>query len=162
MTARRRSGASGGDGIPAAGRAAQEGRGGPPTKFRGHGGAPASTPPLGKGERGSEGCAPALRADVSKRAEAKPPGLAHRVEPSDPDEDDFGAPPPRDGMAAEAWSLYRRAVSKGDYRSATAAFRTFCELEGALGPARRRKKGSSLAERLKRASDELARIPGVR
>jgi len=65
-------------------------------------------------------------------------------------------------MAAEAWRLYQKAVSKGDLRSATAAFRTLCELQGVLGPARRRKKSDNLAERLKRAADELARIPGAR
>jgi hypothetical protein len=119
------------------------------------------TPPF-KGERRSEGVAPALHARVSKHDEPKTPVVSKRAEVSDGDEDDFGAPPSRDEMVAVAWRLYSRAERKGDYRSATAAFRTLCELTGALGAARRRKKSTGLAEKLKRATAELSKIPGVR
>lgn len=119
------------------------------------------TPPR-KGERGAEGSAPALHARVSKHDQPKTPTVSKRAEVADGDEDDFGDPPSRDEMVAEAWRLYRRATGKGDYRSATAAFRTLCELTGALGAARRRKKSTGLAEKLKRATAELSKIPGVR
>ena len=118
--------------------------------------------PPGKGERGSRGSAPALHARVSKHAEPKTPTVSKRSEVADGGEDDFGAPPSRDEIVREAWRLYRRASGKGDYRSATAAFRTLCELTGALGAARRRKKSTGLAEKLKRATEELSKIPGVR
>ena len=121
------------------------------------------TPPR-KGERGSEGSAPALRARVSKCDEAN--FGTSPVPPPGPADKDGGpptaAPPSREEMAAEAWQLYHRATRAEDFQTATRALRTYGELTGHLGTVNQRRRTNDLAERLRLATAALHQIPGVK